>query len=71
MSNNNKPDEQRERLSSKEQKRNPAGNVNDSINQAQSGTPNTSGMSLKEVGGMILLLVIIVLGYSLYQVFFG
>ncbi|MBT2571166.1 DUF6366 family protein [Planococcus sp. ISL-110] len=63
MSKNNNPDEQRNRLSIEEKKRNPAGNVNDSINQTGSGMPNTSGMSLKEVGGIILLLVIILIGY--------
>lgn len=65
------PQDQRERLSHEEQKRNPAGNVNDSINRAQSGMPNTSGMGLKEIGGVILLLLVILVVYSLYTVFFG
>ena len=65
------PQDQRERLTHEEQKRNPAGNVNDSFNQTQSGMPNTKGMGLKEIGGVILLLLIILVAYSLYQVFFG
>lgn len=65
------PQDQRERLSHEEQKRNPAGNVNDSINHTQSGMPNTSGMGWKEIGGVILLLLVILVVYSLYTVFFG
>ncbi len=42
-----------------------------SANRAQSGMPDTQGMGWKEIGGIILLLVILLIAYSLYQMFFG
>lgn len=71
MSNNEKPEDQRDRLQLKEQKDNPPGNANDASNRAQSGMPETRGMGLKDIAGIILLLVILLIGYGLYQVFFG
>ncbi|ALS76367.1 hypothetical protein AUC31_14695 [Planococcus rifietoensis] len=71
MSNNNKPEDQRDRLQLKDQKDHAGSNVNDSTNRAQSGMPDTRGMGLKEIGGVILLLVILVIAYGLYQMFFG
>ena len=68
---NNKPEDQRDRLQLKDQKEHAGSNVNDSANRAQSGMPDTRGMGLKEIGGVVLLLVILVIVYSLYQVFFG
>ncbi|MFK8794007.1 DUF6366 family protein [Planococcus plakortidis] len=71
MSNNNKSEDQRDRLQLKDQKDHAGSNVNDSTNRAQSGMPDTRGMGLKEIGGVILLLVILVIAYGLYQMFFG
>lgn len=71
MSKENKPEDQRDRLQLKDQKDHAGSNVNDSTNRAQSGMPDTRGMGLKEIGGVILLLVILVIAYGLYQVFFG
>lgn len=71
MSKNNKPEDQRDRLQLKNQKEHAGSNVNDSTNRAQSGMPDTRGMGLKEIGGVILLLVILLIAYGLYQVFFG
>lgn len=71
MSNNNEPEDQRDRLQLKDQKDHAGSNVNDSTNRAQSGMPDTRGMGLKEIGGVILLLVILVIAYGLYQMFFG
>lgn len=71
MSKNNKPEDQRDRLQLKDQKEHAGSNVNDSTNRAQSGMPDTRGMGLKEIRGVILLLVILLIAYSLYQVFFG
>lgn len=71
MSNHNKPEDQRDRLQLKDQKEHAGSNVNDSTNRAQSGTPDTRGMGWKEIRGVILLLVILLIAYSLYQVFFG
>ncbi|AUD14524.1 MULTISPECIES: DUF6366 family protein [unclassified Planococcus (in: firmicutes)] len=71
MSKNNKPEDQRDRLQLKDQKEHAGSNVNDSTNRAQSGMPDTRGMGLKEIGGVILLLVILVIAYGLYQMFFG
>lgn len=70
MSKKSESTNEQERIIRNEQKNNPTGNFNDSLNKAQSGMPNTSGMSLKEVGGIILFLIVIFLGYSLYNVFF-
>ncbi|MBU9673330.1 hypothetical protein KQ939_00420 [Planococcus sp. CP5-4] len=71
MSNRNRPEDQRDRLQLKDQKEHAGSNVNDSANRAQSGMPDTRGMGWREVGGVILLLVILLIAYSLYQVFFG
>ncbi|WP_434399864.1 DUF6366 family protein [Planococcus sp. 11815] len=71
MSKNNKPEDQRDRLQLKDQKEHAGSNVNDSTNRAQSGMPDTRGIGLKEIGGVILLLVILVIAYGLYQMFFG
>ncbi|MGN7476346.1 DUF6366 family protein [Solibacillus silvestris] len=70
MSNKKKPEEIRRDLYKKEQINNPAGNLNDQMNRVQSSMPNTSGMSLKEIGGIILFLIIFMLGYSMYKMFF-
>ena len=70
MSKKSESKNEQERIIRNEQKNNPAGNFNDSLNKAQSGTPNTSGMSLKEVGGIILFLIVVLLGYGLYNMFF-
>ncbi|MDE4085845.1 DUF6366 family protein [Planococcus maritimus] len=71
MSENNKPEDQRDRLQLKDQKDHAGSNVNDSANRAQSGMPDTRGMGWKEIGGVILLLVILFIAYSVYRLFFG
>lgn len=71
MSKNNKSEDQRDRLQLKDQKEHAGSIVNDSANRAQSGMPDTRGMGWKDIGGVILLLVILLIAYSLYQVFFG
>ncbi len=71
MPNHNKAEDQRDRLQLKDQKEHAGSNVNDSTNRAQSGMPDTQGMGWKEIGGIILLLVILLIAYSLYQMFFG
>lgn len=71
MPKNTKPEDQRDRLQLKDQKDHAGSNVTDQANRAQSGMPDTRGMGLKEIGGVILLLVILLIAYSLYQMFFG
>ncbi|MFP3323492.1 DUF6366 family protein [Planococcus sp. SIMBA_160] len=63
-----KPQDQRDRQQLKDSTNH---HVNDSANRAQSGMPDTRGMGWKDIGGVILLLVILLIAYSLYQVFFG
>lgn len=62
--------EQREQLQKKELKNNPTGIFSDQFNQAQSGMPNTTGMSLKEVGALIVLGIVGLIGYGAYKMFF-
>lgn len=62
--------EQREQLQKKELKNNPTGIFSDQFNQAQSGMPNTTGMSLKEIGVLIVLLIVGFVGYGVYKMFF-
>lgn len=62
--------EQREQLQKKELKNNPTGVFSDHFNQAQSGMPNTTGMSLKEVGALIVLGIVGLIGYGVYKMFF-
>lgn len=71
MPKNNKSEDQRDRLQLKDQKEHAGSNVNDSANRAQSGMPDTRGMGWKDIGGVILLLVILLIAYTFYQVFFG
>ncbi|MCP1145107.1 DUF6366 family protein [Lysinibacillus endophyticus] len=71
MSKHNKFIKEQERLQQEEQKNHPTGTFNDSFNQTQSGMPNTSGMTWKEIGGLILFLLIIFVGYSIYKFFFN
>jgi hypothetical protein len=61
------PEEQRERLRQEELKNNPTGTLNDTLNRAQSGMPDTTGMSLKEISVLILVLIV---GYIVYKLFF-
>lgn len=71
MPDHRKPEDQRDRLQLKDQKDHAGSNVNDSTHRAQSGMPDTRGMGWREIGGVILLLVILLIAYSLYQMFFG
>ena len=67
MSRKETPKQERERLYREEQKRNPAGNFNDNLNRTQAGIPNTSGMSIKEIGVLIIILLVIFIVYSIYK----
>ena len=62
-------EKQRERLYQEEQKKNPAGNFNDNLNRTQAGMPNTSGMSIKEFGVLILIILVVFIVYSIYKLF--
>lgn len=63
------PEKERERIYREEQKNNPSGNFNDNLNRTQSGMPNTTGMSAKEIGGLILIILVIFIVYSIYKSF--
>lgn len=63
------PEKERERLYRDEQQKNPAGNFNDHLNRTQAGMPNTTGMSIKEIGALILIILVIFIGYSIYKLF--
>lgn len=71
MPDHRKPEDQRDRLQLKDQKDHAGSNINDSTHRAQSGMPDTRGMGWREIGGVILLLVILLMAYGVYQVFFG
>ena len=57
------PEEKRERLRQQELKNNPGGALNDGFNRATSGTGD---MGWKGAGVLIILLII---GYCIYQLF--
>lgn len=61
------PEKQREHLTQEEQRKNPAGNFNDHLNRSQAGMPNTSGMSVKEIGVLIFIVVVLFVGYGVYK----
>lgn len=61
------PEQERERLYQEEQKKNPAGNFNDNLNRTQAGMPNTTGMSIKEIGVLIIIVLVIFIVYSIYK----
>lgn len=63
------PEQERERLYREEQKKNPAGNFNDNLNRTRAGMPNTTGMSIKEIGVLILIILVIFIVYSIYKSF--
>ena len=63
------PEKERARLVQKEQQKNPAGNFNDHVNRTQSGMPTTTGMSVKEIGLLILMILVVFIGYSIYKLF--
>lgn len=71
MPDHRKPEDQRDRLQLKDQIDHAGSNINDSTHRAQSGMPDTRGMGWREIGGVILLLVILLMAYGVYQVFFG
>jgi len=60
------PEERRERLRHQELKNNPGGALNDGFNHANSGNIG-AGMGWKGTGVLILLLIV---GYGVYQLFF-
>ena len=70
MSKKEKPEELREHLYKEELKNNPAGQLNDTINKTQSGMPVTSGMSLKELGWIIIFIILFLFGYGMYNLLF-
>ena len=63
------PEQERERLYREEQQKNPSGNVNDHLNRTQAGMPNTSGMSTKEIGGLLVITIVAFIVYSIYKLF--
>ena len=67
MSKKEKPEELRDHLYKEELKNNPTGHFNDTFNRAQSGMPGTSGMSLKELGGVIVFFILVLIGYGIYK----
>ena len=62
-------EQERERLYREEQQKNPTGNFNDNLNRTQAGMPNTTGMSTKEIGVLILIVLVILIVYSTYKLF--
>ena len=62
-------DQERERFYREEQQKNPTGNFNDNLNRTQAGMPNTTGMSTKEIGVLILGVLVIFIVYSIYKLF--
>lgn len=69
MSDQETPEQQRERLRQQELKNNPTGNLNDSFNRANNGSLVDLVGSLGWKGTGILILVII-LGFLIYSAFF-
>lgn len=67
MSRKETPEQERERLYQEEQKKNPAGNFNDNLNRTHAGMPNTTGMSIKEIGVLIIIVLVIFIVYSIYK----
>ena len=63
------PEQEREQLYQKEQQKNPVGNFNDNLNRTQAGMPNTTGMSTKEIGGLIVIIIVAFIVYSIYKLF--
>ena len=63
------PEQDRELLYREEQENNPSGNFNDNLNRTQSGMPNTTRMSTKEIGILILGVLVIFIVYSIYKLF--
>ncbi|MFL0582127.1 DUF6366 family protein [Solibacillus silvestris] len=45
----------------------PAGNFNYNLNRTQAGMPNTTGMSIKEIGVLIIIVIVIFIVYSNYN----
>ena len=64
-----KPEDQRDRLQLKDQKDHAGSNINDSTHRAQSGMPDTRGMGWREIGGVILLLMILLFAYVCIKYF--
>ncbi|NSL51572.1 DUF6366 family protein [Calidifontibacillus erzurumensis] len=63
------PEQERERLHQEEQKKNPAGNFNDHLTLTLADMPNTTGMSVKEIGVLILIVLLIFIVYIIYKLF--
>lgn len=64
------PEERRERLRQKEQRGNPGGNFNDSLNRGNNGSlvDLVGGLGWKGTG---ILILVIILGFIIYSVFFS
>lgn len=67
---NRKEETERERLQRREHQKHPVGNAKDAFDRAQAGMPDTRGMKAKELGGTILLIILIFIGFSVYRYFF-
>ncbi|MCM3194646.1 hypothetical protein EV581_10232 [Bacillus sp. BK006] len=67
--NNEAPERKRERIKQEEIKRNPAGNVNDAFNRSEAG--NLSGLagSLSWKGLGILIITVIIIGFTVASLF--
>lgn len=63
------PEKDRERLYCEEQQNHPVGNFNDDLNRLQAGMPNITGMSAKEIGVLILIILEVFIVYSIYKLF--
>ncbi|MFC4353812.1 DUF6366 family protein [Chryseomicrobium palamuruense] len=64
------PDTERTQLQNEEHEKHPVGNAKDAFDRAQAGVPDTAGMKAKELGGAILLIVLLLIGFGIYQYFF-
>ena len=63
---NETPEQERERLY-REQQKNPTRNFNDNLDHTQAGMPNITGMSTKEIGVLILVILAIFIVFSIYK----
>lgn len=63
------PEKDRERLYCEEKQNHLVGNFNDNLNRIQTGIPNITGMSAKEIEVLILIILKVFIVYSIYKLF--
>lgn len=63
------PEQMRERIRQQELKRNPSGGLNDSFNRAESGALSDLAGSLSWKGAIVLI-VIVIIGFTVLSLFF-